>query len=98
MAQQNINIGTVANDGTGDTLRVAMDKSNDNFTELYGLFSGDVAWGGFITATPTLPLAKDTIFIADTDFVFTGGTQIFDGTVLYGKSGASNISGFKIKP
>ena len=36
MAQQNINIGTVANDGTGDDLRVAMQKVNDNFTELYG--------------------------------------------------------------
>ena len=35
MARQNINIGTVANDGTGDDLRVAMQKVNDNFTELY---------------------------------------------------------------
>ena len=36
MAKQTINIGTVANDGTGDDLRVAMQKVNDNFTELYG--------------------------------------------------------------
>jgi len=35
MAQQIINIGTVANDGTGDPLRTAMDKTNNNFTELY---------------------------------------------------------------
>lgn len=35
MAQQTINIGSSANDGTGDTLRVAGDKINDNFTELY---------------------------------------------------------------
>ena len=35
MAKQPINIGTVANDGTGDTWRDAMDKTNDNFTELY---------------------------------------------------------------
>ena len=35
MAQQTINIGTIANDGTGDTLRAGMDKANDNFTELY---------------------------------------------------------------
>ena len=35
MAKQTINIGTSANDGTGDPLRTAMDKSNDNFTELY---------------------------------------------------------------
>ena len=35
MAKQTIGIGTIANDGTGDPLRTAMDKVNDNFTELY---------------------------------------------------------------
>ena len=35
MARQNINIGTNANDGTGDDLRSAMQKINTNFTELY---------------------------------------------------------------
>lgn len=33
--KQAINIGLVPNDGQGDTLRNAMDKVNDNFTELY---------------------------------------------------------------
>jgi hypothetical protein len=36
MARQVINIGTTANDGTGDPLRTAFDKINDNFAELYG--------------------------------------------------------------
>jgi hypothetical protein len=35
MAQQTINIGTVANDLTGDPLRTAGSKINANFTELY---------------------------------------------------------------
>ena len=35
MAQQQINIGTTANDGTGDPLRTAFDKTNDNFNEIY---------------------------------------------------------------
>lgn len=35
MAKQTINVGTVANDGTGDKLRAAFVKVNDNFTELY---------------------------------------------------------------
>ena len=35
MAKQVIGIGTTANDGTGDTVRTAFDKTNDNFTELY---------------------------------------------------------------
>jgi cytoskeletal protein CcmA (bactofilin family) len=36
MAKQTINIGSNANDGTGDPLRTAFNKINDNFTELYG--------------------------------------------------------------
>lgn len=46
MSQLTINIGTSANDGTGDTLRDAFDKCNDNFTELYavsGVVSGDTS-------------------------------------------------------
>lgn len=35
MAQQTIGAGSVANDGTGDALRTAMQKVNANFTELY---------------------------------------------------------------
>ena len=35
MAQQIINIGTTANDGTGDKLRDGLSKINDNFTEIY---------------------------------------------------------------
>ena len=35
MAQQTINIGTIANDNTGDTLRGAGEKINDNFDEIY---------------------------------------------------------------
>ena len=35
MAKQTVNLGSSANDGTGDPLRTAFDKINDNFTELY---------------------------------------------------------------
>lgn len=35
MAKQLINIGTTPNDGTGDSLRDAFDKTNDNVNELY---------------------------------------------------------------
>jgi len=49
MAKQTINIGTVANDGTGDTLRDAMDKVNDNFDEVYN-FTG---WEQIIDSTYT---------------------------------------------
>jgi hypothetical protein len=46
MARQILDIGGNANDGTGDTLRAAMDKINDNFVELY-----DVSVDNFITIT-----------------------------------------------
>ncbi len=36
MAKQTINIGSAANDGTETTLRASFDRTNDNFTELYG--------------------------------------------------------------
>ena len=35
MAKQSLNLGTVANDNTGDTLRGGGDKINDNFNEVY---------------------------------------------------------------
>ena len=41
MARQNVNRGTIANDGTGDTLRTAAKKINDNFVELYLSVGGD---------------------------------------------------------
>jgi hypothetical protein len=51
MSKQAVNIGTTANDGTGDPLRTAFDKINDNTNEVYALFgdgtdlsiSGDVS-------------------------------------------------------
>ena len=39
MARQAIGIGSTANDGTGDPLRTAFDKANDNYLELYMLQS-----------------------------------------------------------
>jgi hypothetical protein len=35
MAKQTIGIGASANDGSGDPLRIAFDKVNDNFNEIY---------------------------------------------------------------
>ena len=35
MVQSTVNIGTLANDGTGDDLREAFIKVNNNFNELY---------------------------------------------------------------
>jgi hypothetical protein len=49
MARQIVNTGSAANDGTGDTLRTAGQKINDNFNELYTLLGGDSASFGVYT-------------------------------------------------
>jgi len=58
MAKQTINIGTTANDGTGDPLRTAFDKTNDNFDEIYldnivicNQSNKDTTLGGVIDST-----------------------------------------------
>ena len=38
MARRQIDIGIVGNDGTGDSIREAFRKVNDNFNELYSIF------------------------------------------------------------
>ena len=40
MTRQSISVGTVANDGTGDTLRSAGQKINANFSEIYNFLGG----------------------------------------------------------
>jgi hypothetical protein len=55
MAQQTINVGATANDGTGDGIRTAYIKCNDNFQELYNT-----------TITPTsLPNGTSNVSVAD---------------------------------
>ena len=93
MAKQTINIGTSANDGTGDPLRTAMDKTNDNFTELYN-GAGGVADGAVTTAKladDAVDSAKiadgaiDTVHIADSNITTA---KIADDAISYAKMGA----------
>jgi hypothetical protein len=59
MAQQLIGIGAAPNDGTGDQLRTAFDKVNDNFTEVY------VELGG--TSLSNISFSGNTISTDDTN-------------------------------
>ena len=56
MARQEINVGTTANDGTGDTLRAAGQKMNQNFAELYEVLGGDSA-----DITPNVSFSDDGV-------------------------------------
>lgn len=50
MAYQAIGLGSAANDGTGDNLRVGADKVNDNFVEIYTALGTGTALTSGITA------------------------------------------------
>ena len=58
MAQQLILLGTTPNDGTGDTVRVAFEKTNSNFTELYTAVDNIITQG---TVTGTGEVAGITL-------------------------------------
>ena len=53
MTQATINIGTIPNDGTGDPLREAFDKTNLNFDEVYatGVVDGSIRIGAGAAAS-----------------------------------------------
>ena len=70
MAKQVINIGTTANDGTGDPLRSAFDKINDNFTELYDDDAADVNSVNGATG----------VVVLDTDDISEGSTNLYNQT------------------
>ena len=87
MAQQHIGLGTTANDGTGDPLRTALGKAEENFTELYGSEALKAPLASpALTGTPTAPTAvpgTSTTQIATTEFVaalVTGLMKLKGGT------------------
>ena len=70
MAYQSVDIGSVADDGTGDNLRVAIDKINDNFQEIYTLIGDESSLTSGISATATV-----VTLTAPTISGVVGGTQ-----------------------
>lgn len=76
MAKQNVNIGDSANDGAGDPLRVAFDKINDNFDEVY------TALGGAIDGLAENDLKGNVLADDDTIIInSTFGTINLNGTI-----------------
>ena len=76
MAQQVINIGAAANDGTGDPLRTCFDKINDNLVELYtALGTGAALTSGISADATTVTLAAPVIA---TSLDMNGGELFLD--------------------
>jgi len=69
MAIQLVNLGTSANKGDGDPLRIAFDKVNDNFTELYSdikqLNSANFGGGTLVHDTVGNVIAHDSTLLVD---------------------------------
>lgn len=98
MAQEVINVGTVPNDGTGDPLRTAYEKCNNNFTELYARVTlgaptsavgseGDFAGMIAIGIDPSQAASYGKLYYCFRDF--DGSTEIWRqvaGTLFDGSS------------
>lgn len=82
MAQQIIDIGTTANDGTGDPLRTAFDKCNNNFNQLFGGGGG----GGIGGSTGA---ADNAILRADG----TGGSTLQASGITIADGASGTLSG-----
>ena len=87
MAKQIINVGIEGNDGTGDSIRDAFRKSNENFTELYAVFGQ----GGQISFT-TLSDTPDTLGSNKVAASNADGTQILMKTIQGGPGIAIDTS------
>jgi hypothetical protein len=103
MAKQTISLGTTANDGTGDPLRTAFTKTNENFTELYtsvaALQSSDADLTAIAALTGTSGFLKKTstnTWTLDTSTYLTAITsnQITTALGYTPYNGATNSSAF----
>jgi hypothetical protein len=98
MSKQIINIGSVANDGTGDNLRVAAQKINSNFTEVYD--NSQAAFNRANTVSDGLSNLQVDVDLAwnTANSALSGGGNAntgnvtFDGVTIQGEFSNLNIS------
>jgi len=95
MAYQSLGLGDAANDGNGDNLRVAADKVNDNFLEIYTLIGDASSLSSGISATAsvvtlTAPTIATSISPSASDGAALGTTALewsdlylADGAIIY---------------
>ncbi len=89
MAKQTINIGTTPNDGTGDALRNAFTKVNENFTEVYDGKQNNLVSGTNIkTVNSTSVLGSGDIAVQPTLVSGTNIKTVNSNSVL----GSGNIA------
>jgi hypothetical protein len=99
MGQQTINVGTTANDGTGDTLRDSFIKVNDNFSEVYNLANPTVIAlaatdGTVVTGTTTETLSRSLLIPANT-YSSNGMLEVIARMTKTGTAGTSTMKIYK---
>ncbi len=99
MAKQTINVGTTANDGTGDTLRASFVKVNDNFTEVYNSLNPSVIASSYengttVTGTTTETIGQSLLIPANT-FTTSGALEVVARVIKTGTAGGVNIRIYK---
>lgn len=89
MAQQTINVGASANDGTGSPLRTAFQFTNSNFTELYAALGGGTGLPG---ATNQVLFNNGTAIAGDAGMTYNPSTDTMTlvNLVLSGTFAARN--------
>ena len=93
MALQSINIGTAANDGTGDNLRVGGDKINDNFSEIYTAFGNGSTLSSLAVTAMNGATANELVTVGATTTELDAENNLtFDGSTL-AVTGALTVSG-----
>lgn len=88
-AQQTINVGSSANDGTGDGVRTAFGKVNSNFTEIYTGLATSAGLRGLIgdeTGTGALVFGTSPTIAGPT---ITGTLSLGSGVTLSAASGST---------
>ena len=107
MAKQSIGLGSTANDGTGDSLRVGGDKINDNFNEIYTTYGDGSTLTPFTTGTSTLTnktfnltnntltgtIAEFNTALSDGDFATLSGTETLTNKTLTSVGGTVSRTG-----
>jgi len=88
MAQEVINVGAFANDGTGDPLRTAYIKTNNNFSQIFGnLNSSDVYQTHTVGANLTLAPGTGNVVVANNAAIVANATNF---TTMYANNATFN--------
>ena len=83
MAKQTIGIGTSPNDGTGDAIRDAFDKVNDNFDEIYAAFT---------PANSSTSYGNSTVnTVVNSQSISVGGNVTINTSAFFVGNSTSNI-------